>query len=116
MVRRIRTNTPLQALATLNDTVSTIVSVAMAKKMVEDGNQDVATSITRGYRMALFRDPDANALNKLMEFYHRMDAYYKKNKDKAIVLTGSKENAVELAPLALVAGVIINQDEFLTKE
>ena len=116
MVRRIRSNTPLQALATLNDTVSTIVSLAMAKKMMEEGGNDVTTCIKRGYRMALFHDPDANALNKLVAFYTKMDNYYQKNKDKAVLFTGSKETGVKLAPLALVAGVIINQDEFLTKE
>ena len=116
MVRRIRSNTPLQALATLNDTVSTIVSLAIAKKMMEEGGNDVTTCIKRGYRMALFHDPDAIALNKLVAFYTKMDNYYQKNKDKAVLFTGSKETGVKLAPLALVAGVIINQDEFLTKE
>jgi hypothetical protein len=45
-----------------------------------------------------------------------MDGYFKRNKDKAVLFTGSKESGIKLAPLALVAGVIINQDEFLTKE
>jgi hypothetical protein len=116
MVRRIRSNTPLQALAVLNDTVSTIVSVAMAKRMMEEGGNDVTACIKRGYRMALFHEPDANALNKLVAFYNKMDNYYKQNKDKAVLFTGSKESGTKLAPLALVAGVIINQDEFLTKE
>jgi hypothetical protein len=116
MVRRIRSNTPLQALAVLNDTVSTIVSVAMAKRMMEEGGNDVTACIKRGYKMALFHEPDANALNKLVAFYNKMDNYYKQNKDKAVLFTGSKESGTKLAPLALVAGVIINQDEFLTKE
>ena len=45
-----------------------------------------------------------------------MNNYYKEHKDKAVLFTGSKESAAKLAPLDLVAGVIINQDEFLTKE
>jgi hypothetical protein len=116
VVRRIRSNTPLQALAVLNDTVSTMVSRAMAKKMMEEGGDDVAACIKKGYQMALFTEPDVRTLNKLVAFYDKMDHYYKRNKDKAVLFTGSKESANKLAPLALVAGVIINQDQFLTKE
>ncbi len=116
MLRRIRTNTPLQALAILNDTVTTQISVALAKRMITEGGKDLRSQIIRGYNIALLHNPSEAALNKLITFYNKSDQFYKKNAKKAVIMVGSEDKATELAPLSLVASAIINQDEFLTKE
>lgn len=116
MVRRIRTNTPLQALATLNDTVFTQVSVALAKRMMAESGSDISSQIKRGYNIALAHDPDAETVKKLAEFYKKSALYYKKNNKQAVIMAGDEKNAQQIAPLSLVASAIINQDEFMTKE
>jgi hypothetical protein len=116
VTRRIRTNTPLQALAVLNDTVTTQVSVALAKRMISEGGTNLHSQITKGYELALLRSPKPETINKLVDFYNKASGYYAKNDKKAVDLVGTKDKAAQLAPLSLVASVIINQDEFLTKE
>jgi hypothetical protein len=116
MVRRIRTNTPLQALAVLNDTVTTQVSVALAKRMIAEGGTDLRSQISKGYQLALLRSPKPETINKLVGFYNKASGFYSKNSKKAVYQVGTKEKATQIAPLSLVASAIINQDEFLTKE
>ena len=116
MVRRIRTNTPLQALAILNDTVTTQVSAALAKRMFAEGGKDLRSQISKGYQLALFNSPKPETVNKLVRFYNKASEFYKKNPKKAVIMVGNDDKAARLAPLTLVASAIINQDEFLTKE
>ncbi len=91
--RRILTNTPLQALVTLNDPGFWEAAEALAVRM-EDELPEAASKreqVALGYRLALAREP---------------------SKEKLDVLTELAEDA----PMALVANVILNLDEFLTKE
>ena len=116
VARRIRTNTPLQALTILNDTVYTEVSIALAKRMVKEGGEDVSSRIAKGYDIALAHPPDSIVLETLLNLYQKSSTYYEANPDKAAEFAGQLENVSEIAPLAMVASAIINQDEFLTKE
>lgn len=116
VVRRIRTNTPLQSLALLNDTTYTEASVALAKRMIKEGGKDIKNRIKTGYKIALIHDPDQKTMNRLLGFYTKAATYYNKDSNKAILMAGQMENAREIAPLALVASAIINLDEFITKE
>jgi hypothetical protein len=116
VARRIRTNTPLQALAMLNDTVSTIISVALAKRMIAEGGKDIKSRINKGYKIALAHDANPKTLNKLLEIYNKSNTYYQKNPGKAVKMAGAKDNAEEIASLSIIATAIINLDEFITKE
>jgi hypothetical protein len=115
VLRRIRTNTPLQALVTLNDTVYTEAAVGLAKRMAAGGNT-IKEQIRTGFRAALLRDPDPKELGKFMELYTRAGQYYKTNPAKAAAMTGSDGNGPQLAPLTIVASSFLNLDEFVTKE
>ena len=116
VARRIRTNTPLQALSTLNDTVYTEVAVGLAKRMMKEGGNTLTSKINAGYKIALAHNPDGDKLHALLTLYHKAVKFYNKHKDKAILITGVKENSREIASLTLVASAIINQDEFINKE
>ena len=116
MVRRIRSNTPIQALATLNDTTYTEVSQSLAKKMMADKSSDIQSKIRKGYTIALAHDPDKKSLERLTALYEKAKQFYGKNGDKAFAMSGSKDNSRELASLTIVASAIINTDEFVTKE
>jgi hypothetical protein len=88
--RRIRTNTPLQALVTLNDPAFWEAAQALAANM-QAGKRTLNEQIVAGYRMALARDPDPQTLATLVE------------------LAGQ-------TTLPIVANTILNLDEYLTKE
>ncbi|MDX2195669.1 MAG: DUF1553 domain-containing protein [Cytophagales bacterium] len=114
VVRRIRTNTPLQALATLNDTTYIEAAQNIAKTVVAS-SKDPKLQISMAYKMAMLKDPNSKSLDILLALYHKSKEYYAKNKDKAYPMAGTKDNALILAPLTLVANAILNTDEFITK-
>src|SRR5262249_34822268 len=52
-IRRIRTNTPLQALVTLNDPVYLEAAAGLARRMITEGGKTNTSRIVRGLRLAL---------------------------------------------------------------
>jgi hypothetical protein len=115
-VRRIRTNTPLQALSTLNDTSFTEASQALAKRMMAEKATDAKSRIKKGYLIALAHEPNQKSLERLVVLYDKANAFYTKNEEKSYFMAGTKNNDKELASLTIVASAIINTDEFITKE
>ena len=53
---------------------------------------------------------------RFSDYIKKASFFYRKDQTKAIIMAGQKENAHEIAPMALVASAIINLDEFITKE
>jgi hypothetical protein len=115
VVRRISTNTPLQALVTLNDTVYVEASQGLASRMIEEA-EIIDQSIKTGFKVALCREPSAGELERLKKLYQKAYDFYDANPEKAVYMAGAKDKPVELAALTVVANSIINLDEFLTKE
>ncbi|TWF39766.1 cytochrome c [Chitinophaga polysaccharea] len=116
--RRIRTNTPLQALVTLNDPVYMETALALAKHMQENGGNNAAAGIRWGYQKAVYRPLADNKLAVLQKLYNQALQEYKKNPDAAKKLIKTNVNIpqqAELAALTVVANAIMNLDEFLTK-
>ncbi|MGV3587490.1 MAG: DUF1553 domain-containing protein [Adhaeribacter sp.] len=118
--RRIRTNTPLQALVTLNDTVYMLAAQGLARKMQQAGKSPEAQIIS-GYEAALFRKPVTLKLKALTKLYQQADIYYSQRPRELSQFIG-KEAASQnpaprqLAALTLVANAILNLDEFVMKE
>lgn len=109
--RRVATNTPLQALATLNDTAYVECAVALAERMLEHAPGDVPAQIANGYERATGRLPsDANS-QVLRTLYDTALADYRAQPELAAKLADSPEKAA----LALVANTILNLDLTLTK-
>ncbi|MBV8252611.1 MAG: DUF1553 domain-containing protein [Chitinophaga sp.] len=117
MQRRIRTNTPLQALVTLNDPVYVETAIALAKQMHVQGN-DPATCIRWGYERALFKPISDNKLKILLSLYNNALTRFQKNPAAACKMlqcsTGNNDTATTAA-LATVANALMNLDEFLNK-
>ena len=117
-VRRVRTNTPLQALTTLNDPYFVDAARAMAKRMENEGGATPESRIAYGYRLSVSRVPTEGELNGVLDFYNKQLDLYKRDASAAakLVPSDSGEHAPELAALTMVANVLLNMDETISKE
>jgi hypothetical protein len=121
LVRRERSNTPLQALVTLNDPVYLEAAQALARRMVKAGTTP-AEKVRHGYRLCLSRPPSEEELNRMTDFFgkslERFKADAAKAKDVATKPLGDAPAGSDLAELAawtLVGNVLLNLDEVLMK-
>lgn len=105
--RRIRTNTPLQALITLNDPVFVEAAEALADRMKMEGGKSLSDKIDYAFQLALMRPIDASNLQLLTELYNKSKANY----DPKI---HDKIDSDQLG-LIQVASVILNLDEVIMK-
>ncbi len=112
VTRRIDTNTPLQALVTLNDPAYMEAAQALARQM-QAAAQKPAEQIKAGYRLAMVKDIDIEKLQALQRLYDEALQHFKQQPEAAQEMVG--EGEVTLAALATVANAIMNLDEFITK-
>jgi len=113
-VRRTVTNTPLQALVTLNDPVYLEAAYHLAKFMGQSNN--VETSIQQGYKKAVLADITDEKLSILTELYNNSISDFKeKPKNIREFIPYETDPNANLAALTVVANAIMNLDEFLTK-
>ncbi|MEI7628304.1 MAG: DUF1553 domain-containing protein [Bacteroidota bacterium] len=113
--RRIRTNTPLQALTTLNDSVFIEIAKHFADRIQTMGIKEKNAQISKGYELAMHHaitDDKRKAFEKL---YDKAYAQFKNDKKKLIETTGSEKQTAENAALIIVAEAMLNTDEFITK-
>ena len=113
-VRRTVTNTPLQALVTLNDPVYLETAYYLAKFMGQGNNVD--TSIRKGYKKAVLTDISDEKLSALRELYNvSLSDFKDKPKNIKEFIPFETDANANLAALTVVANAIMNLDEFLTK-
>jgi Protein of unknown function (DUF1553)/Protein of unknown function (DUF1549)/Planctomycete cytochrome C len=120
-IRRIRTNTPLQALVTLNDPVFLEAAAGLARRMIADGG-DTEARIARGLRLALIRPLHKSEAAPLIELQKDAQKGFEAAPEKADTLlksaratapTGVSKHA--FAAWIVTANAIMNLDEFLTR-
>jgi hypothetical protein len=114
--RRIRTNTPLQALNTLNDPVYLEAAQRLAQKMKKMGAKP-EQQLAEGYRLLTFETINKKYLDLLLGIYTDSKNAYKSKPAQVRYLSGdSTQNSPELAALTVSANVLLNLDAVLTKE
>ncbi len=121
--RRLRTNTPLQALVTLNDPVYVEAAQGLARRMYEADDRHARHAIAYGFYRATARDPRREELSTLVDLFDRnftrlqddLDAATKLASDP-LPLEGEDVDVPRLAALTVVGNVLLNMDEVLTKE
>ena len=114
--RRIRTNTPLQALVMLNDPVYLEAANALGALMAKYSS-DATAGIAYGYQKALSKNADLETLELLNELYE--DALKKYDQGEAFGGVENDEAYTEIGlngPMAVVANAILNLDAFVMKE
>jgi hypothetical protein len=97
-VRRVRTNTPLQALTSLNDPYFFEAARTMARRLMTEGGTSM----------------------NVASFFHAQEAKYRSNPEAAYkiinIKPGSRANPAEPAAWTMVSNVLLNTDEAITKE
>jgi hypothetical protein len=121
-VRRVRTNTPLQALTTLNDEAAMEIARGLAKRVIAEGGGDAASRLAYGFRLCVARRPNAAELERLAALYQKQLGFYQSDRQAAEKVTKGmrgETNPVgvpEMAAWTIVANVLLNLDETMTKE
>ena len=117
--RRIRTNTPLQALVTLNDSAYMDMARQFAYRMQRMQPNDPAAQISLGYSLMLFKPIAPGKLQALLLLYKDALDDFTKHPEKAIALeAAAAKTAVsdpQTAALITVANAMLNLDEVITK-
>ena len=122
MVERPRTNTPLQALVTLNDPQFLEASRHIAKRIMKDGGKTPRERVEYAYRLVTSRKPKPIVAQILVGAFNEELENYKNNNEAAgkILTVGATKrdeslNAPEHAAWTIVASIILNLDEVITR-
>jgi Protein of unknown function (DUF1553) len=114
-VRRIRTNTPLQALVTLNDPVYLEVAHCFSENIASQYHQP-QQQISEAYRRLTYQVISPKRLQVLMKLYQKTLTQYRKDPISTKKLLAYDGNATpELAALTVTANAMLNLDEVVTK-
>jgi hypothetical protein len=121
-VRRIRTNTPLQAFVTMNDPVYVECAQALARRIVKEGGANSEERACFALRLCLCRPPRAEQIKQVMELFQTENEHYRKDTKAARTLATEPlgalpegMDATELAAWTVVANVLLNLDAVLMK-
>ena len=121
-VRRARTNTPLQALVLMNDPTYVEAARKLAERIVHEGGTGEEERIAFAFRVCTARLPNERETAVLRRVFQEQLAAYAADPQAAEELLSVGESprdasldAAELAAWAVVASVILNLDETVTK-
>ncbi len=114
LARRIRTNTPLQALATLNDSSYVEMAHRFAARMQREGGPTLDAQLNRGYFLMTGRTLPPKKEAVLQTLYR--DALTRYRNEPVNRTNWVANESPERAALAIVANIMLNMDEFIVKE
>lgn len=121
-VRRVRTNTPLQAFVTLNDPVYVEAAQALARRIVRDGGATTEERARFGLRLCLCRPPTDEQVKHVRALFESEQQHYAKDEKAALAMAAEPlgplpagMDAKELAAWTVVANVLLNMDGVLAK-
>jgi len=118
----VRTNTPLQALVTMNDPVFIEAAQALARRIVTEGGTTPAERSAFAVRVVLARPPQPQEATRIVALYEKTLARFQQQPEQAKKMAaeplGSPPvamNVPELAAWTVVCNVLFNLDETLMK-
>jgi Protein of unknown function (DUF1553)/Protein of unknown function (DUF1549)/Planctomycete cytochrome C len=122
VMRRSRTNTPLQAFVMLNDPQFVEAAQHLASRMEKEAGASVDEKIRYGFRLCTARLPSEQELSILRKAYITHLAKYQSDSTaiERLFSVGhtpidSKLDRNKIAALAVVARMLLNLSEFITK-
>jgi hypothetical protein len=119
-VRRERSDTPLQALTLLNDTVFVECAQALARRALKERSGGPPEQIRYAFQLCLGRKPTASELAVLGHLFKELQLACKAKPDAAAKLVGkplpASVDVAEAAAWVALARTILNLDEFVTRE
>jgi hypothetical protein len=120
-VKRVNTNTPLQALIMLNDPTVLEASRVLAARLLKD-NKDAQANIKQAFQLIVCRQPAAGELNILQQYYARQHTLYQQQPDVAMKLLRQGEypmatnmDTASWAAMMQVITTIYNLEETISK-
>ena len=121
-IRRIGSNTPLQAYVTLNDPVFVEAAQALARRMIREGGTTLESQIGYGYKLATSRQATPERLKVLATLYTQELGRYQADEKSAKVMAESQlgplpagVNPAQAAAMSVIGNVLLNLDAVLTK-
>jgi mono/diheme cytochrome c family protein len=118
-VRRVRTNTPLQALTMLNDPVFVDAAQALARRVLKEAGPAPADRATLAFRLCTGRRPQAVELDAILKSYEQQRKHFEADPSGAERLAGGTaagSNAADAAAWTMISNSLLNLDETVTKE
>ncbi|HTL16910.1 MAG TPA: DUF1549 and DUF1553 domain-containing protein, partial [Patescibacteria group bacterium] len=121
--RRVRSNTPLQALVTLNEKTFMQAAQAMAMRVMKEGGEDNRDRVRYAFRLCTGRQPDQDEQEKLLRFWQEQYDHFENDTADAVKVSSSDlanlpqdVNLHKAAAWAMVSRSLLNLDETITKE
>ena len=122
MIQRPITNTPLQALVTLNDPQFVEAARALGQRLIKEGGNDTASRIDYGFKLALSRPATQPELQVIERVLGDQLTRFRNDPDKAKEFLAVGETArdetidpVDHAAWMVVGQILLNMDETLTR-
>jgi hypothetical protein len=119
-VRETRTNTPLQALNLMNDTIYLEAARKLAERMLREGRSD---PLAWGMRLVLGRPPRDAERQSLGNAVENFRQHYRAHTDDAVKYLSQGESprdagldAAEVAAYTAAASLLLNMDEAVTRQ
>ncbi len=118
-----RTNTPLQALALMNDVTYLEAARVFAERMLTEGGTTDRDRIAYAFRLATAREPNETQFGVLLEELRAFRERYRTDEDAALKVLSQGEHprnetldVAELAAHSVVASLILNLDQVVSKQ
>jgi hypothetical protein len=121
--RRARSNTPLQALTTLNEKTFMEAAQALALRVMKESGPDNRARLRYAFRLCTGRQPEREELEKLLKFWKEQYDHFENDTADAVKVSSADLsnmpadiNLHKAAAWAMVSRTILNLDETITKE
>ena len=121
--RRVRSNTPLQALTTLNEKTFVEAAQAMGLRIMKHGGDDNRARAEFGFKLCTGRAPKEAEVASLLAFWEEQYKYFEDRTGAALSVAVPDIKSVpqdvnlhKVAAWAMVSRSLLNLDETITKE
>jgi hypothetical protein len=121
--RRTRSNSPLQALTTLNEKLFVEAAQGTAMRVMKEGGAGGADRINYAFELCTGRKPTLAQQKRLLDFWREQFDYFENNTAAAVNVSSPDPkqptpdvNLHRAAAWAMVCRVLLNMDETVTRE